>query len=69
MRALKQVQIITKKDHRYYLKDFTDEPMRFQEYINFEIGQLFDNNHTVDSIDFIKKKTVVIAYTMKIKYP
>lgn len=67
MRTLKQVRIITKKDHRYYLKDFTQEPMSFQDYVNFELGQLFDMQHTILSIEFIKKKTVVIVYTMKIK--
>lgn len=67
MRTLKQVRIITKKDHWYYLKDFIEEPMSFQDYVNFELGQLFDMQHSILSIEFIRKKTVVIVYTMKIK--
>ena len=67
MRTLRQIRIITKKDHQFYQEDFIDEPMSFQDYVNFELGQLFDMQHTILSIEFIKKKTVVIVYTMKIK--
>ena len=67
MRTLKQVRIITKKDYRYYLKDFIEEPMRFQDYVNFEIGQLFDEKHTIISVEFLKRRKVVIVYSMKIK--
>ncbi len=67
MRTLRQIRIITKKDHQFYQEDFTQEPMSFQDYVNFELGQLFDMQHTIVSIEFIKKKTVVIVYTMKIK--
>lgn len=68
MKTLKQVRIITKKDHQYYLKDYPEEPLRFQEYVNLELGLLYDEKHTVISIDFLKKKMVVIVYVMKIKY-
>ena len=67
MKNLKQVRIITKKDHDYYLKDFGEEPKSFQEYVNLELGLLFDEKHTVISVCFLKKKTVVIVYEMKIK--
>ncbi|WP_299059196.1 hypothetical protein [uncultured Polaribacter sp.] len=67
MKNLKQVRIITKKDYDYYLKDFGEEPKSFQEYVNLELGLLFDENYTIISVDFLKKKTVVIVYEMKIK--
>jgi hypothetical protein len=66
MKNLLQVRIITKKDHKYYLKDFNEEPLSFQNYINLELGLLYDEKHTLISIDFLKKKTVVIVYEMKI---
>lgn len=66
MKNLQQVRIITKKDHHYYLKDFGEQPMDFQNYVNLELGLLYDEKHTIISIDFLKKKTVVIVYSMKI---
>lgn len=66
MKTVQQVRIITKKDHDYYLKDFGEEPMDFQNYVNLELGLLYDEKHTIISIDFLKKKTVVIVYSMKI---
>jgi|TARA_B110000908_G_C10250559_1_gene451761 hypothetical protein len=66
MKYLKQVRIITKKDHKYYLKDFGEEPKNFQDFVNLELGLLFDEKHTIISIDFLKKKTVVIVYLLKI---
>ena len=67
MKNLKQVRIISKKDHLYYLKDFGEEPKSFQEYVNLELGLLFDEKHPVISVCFLKKKIVVIVYEMKIK--
>lgn len=66
MKTLKQVRIITKKDHEYYLEDFVEEPLSFQDYINLELGLLFDEKLTVLSVDFITKKTVVIVYNKTI---
>jgi hypothetical protein len=66
MSFLKQVRIITKKDHQYYLKDFGEEPLSFQGYVNFELGLLLDEQHTIVSVNFLKKKTVIIVYAMKI---
>ena len=66
MKNLQQVRIITKKDHKYYLKDFIEEPLSFQEYINLELGLLFDEKLTVLSVNFIAKKTVVIVYNKTI---
>lgn len=66
MKNLQQVRIITKNDHKYYLKDFIEEPLSFQEYINLELGLLFDEKLTVLSVNFIAKKTVVIVYNKTI---
>jgi len=66
MKTLQQVRIITKEDHEYYLKDFVEVPLSFQGYVNLELGLLHDEKHTILSIDFLKKKTVIIVYAMKI---
>ena len=67
MKTLKQVRIITNKDYQYYLNDFDEEPLSFQGYVNLELRLLYDEKHTVLSIEFLKKKTVVIVYVMTIK--
>lgn len=66
MKTLKQVRIISKKDYKYYLKDFVEEPLSFQGYVNLELGLLFDEKLTVLSVNFITKKTVVIVYNKTI---
>ena len=66
MSSLKQVRIVNKKSHQLYLKDFFEEPVNFQNYLNFELGTLFDEKRTIISVTFLKKKTAVIVYAMKI---
>jgi len=63
---LKQVLILTKEFHENYLKDFPEEQLIFQEYVNFELGRLFDNKHAIVSIDFLSKKMAIVVYGIKI---
>ena len=42
VKFLTQVRIITKEDFEFYLKDFPEESNSFQDYINLELGLLFD---------------------------
>ncbi|WP_339883509.1 hypothetical protein [Polaribacter vadi] len=66
MKHLKQVLILTKKSHKNYLKDFPEEQLIFQEYVNFELGRLFDNKHAILSIDFLSKEMAIVVYDIKI---
>jgi len=66
MKHLKQVLILTKKSHKNYLKDFPEEQLIFQEYVNFELGRLFDNKHAILSIDFLSKEMAIVVYGIKI---
>ena len=66
MNSLQQVNIVDKKSHQNYLKDFSEELLNFQEYVNYELGRLYDEKHTIISVNFLNKKTVVIVYAMKI---
>lgn len=66
MNSLQQVLIVDKKSHQNYLKDFSEELLNFQEYVNYEMGRLYDEKHTIISVNFLNKKTVVIVYAMKI---
>jgi len=66
VRYLTQVRIITRDDFEYYLKDFPDEPRDFQGFVNLELGILFDDHHTVISVDLVSEATVVVVYKKKI---
>jgi hypothetical protein len=66
VRFLTQVKIISRDDFEYYLKDFPEEPKDFQGFVNLELGILFDDHHTVISVDFVSETTVVVVYKMKI---
>ena len=43
MKYLKQVRIVNQDSQQRYLKDFFEEPLTFEEYMNFELGQMIDN--------------------------
>lgn len=47
MNSLQQVLIVDKKSHQNYLKDFSEELLNFQEYVNYEMGRLYDEKHTM----------------------
>ena len=66
VKFLTQVRIITKEDFEFYLKDFPEESNSFQDYINLELGLLFDEKHTVISVSFLTETTVVIIYNKRI---
>jgi len=66
MSSLQQVRTTNKKMYYGYLKDFFEEPVNFQNYVNFELGAIFDKQHTIISVTFLKKNTAFIVYAMKI---
>lgn len=66
MKFLTQVRIITKEDFEYYLQDFPEESNNFQNYINLELGILFDEKYPVISAKFLSETTVVIIYNKRI---
>ena len=65
MKFLTQVRIITQKDFDYYIQDFPEEAQNFQNYVNLELGILFDAQYPVISVDFLTVRTVVIVYQRK----
>ena len=67
MNFLKQVKILSRKSHEQYSENFPEEPMSFEEYVNFELLGLYNENYTILEIRFIKTKTVTITYQKKIK--
>lgn len=67
MNRIKQVLFITSELHKQYNEDFIEEPMNFEAFINFMLGQLYDDDKTVESIRFSEDLSAcVIIYTMKL---
>lgn len=66
MKLFTQVRIITQEDFEYYLQDFPEESNNFQDYINLELGLLYDEKYPVISISFLTETTVVIIYNKRI---
>lgn len=66
MKFLTQVRIITEEDFEYYLQDFPEESSNFQNYINLELGLLYDEKYPVISVSFLTETTVVIIYNKRI---
>lgn len=52
MKPLKQVKIVNQESFKKYQDDFFEEPVLFEQYVNFELGQLYDQDHVVESITF-----------------
>ncbi len=67
MNKLLQIQIETEANYQKYLKDFFEEPVSFEQYINFVLGQLFDEGHHIKSVTYFPvKKEVCITFYMTI---
>ena len=55
---VKQVMIIDDKLHQSYLQIFVEEPLNFEEFVNFELGNLFDEDR---KIEYFSKKLFFFA--------
>jgi prenyltransferase beta subunit len=66
-RYVKQVMILNKERHQEYLKDFFEEYLNFEGFVNFMLSSLYDEDRFVEEIipnnDFSK---VLIVYKIKI---
>ena len=66
-RYVKQVMMLNKERHQEYLKDFFEEYLNFEGFVNFMLGSLYDEDRFVEEIipneDFSK---VLIVYKIKI---
>lgn len=66
MKTLKQIRIFGKEDYQRYLKDFFEEPLSFESFINFQLAQLHDNECHVVSVHFLDTETVGVVFHEKI---
>ena len=66
-RYVKQVMILNKERHQEYLKDFFEEYLNFEGFVNFMLGSLYDEDRFIEEIipnnDYSK---VLIIYKIKI---
>lgn len=65
MRSITQIKIETQETFEYYLRDFFEEPQTFKDYLNFVLGQLYDEGHRVTDIRLNEHCTqCIIVYQM-----
>lgn len=66
-KIVKQVLVLDWRKHYDYLKDYKEEPLDFEEFVNFELGNLFDEERKIEQIIPNENATqFVIIYTIKI---
>ena len=64
---VKQVMILDDKTHQSYLQTFVEEPLNFEEFVNFELGNLFDEDRKIEQIIPNENATqFVIIYSIKL---
>lgn len=66
-KTVKQVLILDRRKHYDYLKDSKEESLDFEEFVNFMLGSLYDEDRFVEEIipndDFSK---VLIVYKINL---
>ena len=66
-RYVKQVMILNKERHQEYLKDFFEEYLNFEGFVNFMLGSLYDEDRFVEQvIPNADHSQVLIVYKIKI---
>lgn len=64
---VKQIMILDAEMHQNYLETFVEEPLNFQDFVNFELGNLFDEERKIEQIIPNENATqFVIIYSIKI---
>lgn len=66
MKSLTQIRIISESELEDYRKEFPYDKLSFEEYINIELGRLFDDKCSVTDLSFISETKVILTYTMTI---
>lgn len=67
VRNVKQIMILDDKIHQDYLKDFLEAPLNFEEFVNYMLGFLFDDDKFVEQIIPNNDATqIIIVYKIKI---
>lgn len=67
---LRQVMVLTAQSHQEYLEDFKEEPLNFEEYINYMLGAIYDNENIIEQIIPVGDcSTVFVIYQIQIIKP
>lgn len=65
---VKQMMILDEAKHKSYLETFVEEPLEFEDFINFMLGSLFDDDKSVEEIIPIQDgKTFIVIYRVPVK--
>lgn len=66
-KSVKQIMILDDKMHQGYLETFVEEPLNFQDFVNFELGNLFDEERKIEQIIPNESATqFIIIYSIKL---
>lgn len=62
-----QILILDEEKHQNYLETFVEEPLDFEEFINFMLATLYDNNQIVKKVIPIRNaKAFIIVYAVPV---
>ena len=65
-RYVKQVMILNKERHQEYLDIFFEEPLDFEDFVNFMLGSLYDEDRFVEQVlPNADHSQVLIVYKIK----
>lgn len=65
--TIKQIMILDDEMHQNYLESFVEEPLDFQDFINLELGNFFDEERKIEQIIPNESATkFIIIYSVKL---
>ena len=66
-KTVKQIMILDAEMHKNYLESFVEAPLGFQDFVNFELENLFDEERKIEQIIPNENASqFVIIYTIAI---
>ncbi|PVV50438.1 hypothetical protein DD829_22505 [Chryseobacterium sp. HMWF035] len=66
--GLKQIMILGKEQHADYLQIYKEEPLNFEEFVNFMLGSLYDNGLVIEEVIPARDgNTLIVVYRVLLK--
>lgn len=63
---LTQIQFETREKYQERLNDFLEQKISYEAYINFILGQMYDEGHQVKEVIYLSERDeFLIIYLMK----
>ena len=66
--GLKQIMILDKDQHTNYLEVYKEEPLNFEEFVNFMLGSLYDNRRIIEEVIPVQDGSAfIVVYRIPLK--